>query len=84
MGDPIPTEALQPGDLVFYNTLQRHYSHVGIYLGKARFVHAPASGGAVRIEDMHVSYWASRYDGARRVAFFRAADARELITNQER
>lgn len=57
----------QPGDLVFYNTQQRPFSHVGIYLGESRFVHAPSSGGAVRIEDMRLAYWAKRFDGARRV-----------------
>src|SRR5262245_10212649 len=58
----------QPGDLLFYNTQGRPYSHVGIYLGESRFVHAPSSGGAVRIEDMRLSYWTKRFDGARRVA----------------
>jgi cell wall-associated NlpC family hydrolase len=57
----------QPGDLLFYNTQQRPFSHVGIYLGESRFVHAPSSGGAVRIEDMRLAYWAKRFDGARRV-----------------
>lgn len=56
------------GDLVFFNTTGRPYSHVGIYVGQNRFVHAPASGGTVRLEDMGKSYWASRYDGARRIA----------------
>ena len=59
---------LQPGDLVFYNTLRRPYSHVGIYLGESRFVHAPSSGGTVRIEDMRLGYWVQRFDGARRMA----------------
>jgi cell wall-associated NlpC family hydrolase len=58
----------QPGDLLFYNTQQRPFSHVGIYLGESRFVHAPSTGGAVRIEDMRLAYWAKRFDGARRVA----------------
>jgi len=57
----------QPGDLLFYNTQQRPFSHVGIYLGESRFVHAPSTGGAVRIEDMRLAYWAKRFDGARRV-----------------
>jgi cell wall-associated NlpC family hydrolase len=57
----------QPGDLLFYNTQRRPFSHVGIYLGESRFVHAPSTGGAVRIEDMRLAYWASRFDGARRV-----------------
>jgi cell wall-associated NlpC family hydrolase len=58
----------QPGDLLFYNTQGRPFSHVGIYLGELRFIHAPSSGGAVRIEDMRLAYWAKRFDGARRVA----------------
>lgn len=58
---------LEPGDLVFFNTLRRAYSHVGIYLGEGRFIHAPRSGARVRIEDMHSSYWKKRFNGARRV-----------------
>ena len=64
---PIATRDLVPGDLVFYNTEGRHFSHVGIYLGNGRFVHAPSSGGRVRLEEMRMSYWARRFDGARRV-----------------
>ncbi|MFC4421943.1 C40 family peptidase [Cupriavidus pampae] len=55
------------GDLVFFNTTGRANSHVGIYVGQNRFVHAPATGGTVRLEDMGKSYWATRYNGARRV-----------------
>jgi len=55
------------GDLVFFNTTGRANSHVGIYVGQNRFVHAPATGGTVRLEDMGKSYWAARYNGARRV-----------------
>ncbi|HET9978172.1 MAG TPA: C40 family peptidase [Burkholderiaceae bacterium] len=62
----VERDALVPGDLVFFNTLQRAYSHVGIYLGDGRFIHAPRSGSAVRVEDMRSSYWAARFDGARR------------------
>jgi cell wall-associated NlpC family hydrolase len=58
---------LRPGDLVFYNTQQRAYSHVGIYIGKQRFIHAPSSNGVVRIEDMGGRYWQNRFDGARRM-----------------
>jgi cell wall-associated NlpC family hydrolase len=58
---------LQPGDLVFFNTLRRTFSHVGIYLGEGRFIHAPRTGSAVRIESMGASYWARRYTGARRL-----------------
>ncbi len=64
----IGREDLQPGDLVFFNTLRRTYSHVGIYVGDHKFIHSPRPGAAVRIEDMRVNYWQRRYDGARRVA----------------
>lgn len=58
---------LQPGDLVFFNTLRRAFSHVGIYLGEGRFIHAPRPGAQVRIESMNSSYWRPRFNGARRV-----------------
>lgn len=63
----IDKKDLQPGDLVFFNTLRRTFSHVGIYIGEGRFIHSPRSGGEVRIEDMRESYWAKRFNGARRV-----------------
>ncbi len=59
---------LRPGDLVFFNTMRRAFSHVGIYIGEGRFIHAPRTGGAVRIEDMRVAYWTKRFNGARRAA----------------
>lgn len=66
---PVGGTDLRPGDLVFYNTQRRAFSHVGIYLGEGRFVHAPSSGGVVRVEDMRAEYWMRRFDGARRVTF---------------
>ncbi len=57
---------LKPGDLVFFNTMRRTFSHVGIYVGDDKFIHSPRAGGAVRIEDMSDSYWARRFTGARR------------------
>jgi cell wall-associated NlpC family hydrolase len=57
---------LQPGDLVFFNTLRRSFSHVGIYVGEGKFIHSPRSGAAVRVEDMTIAYWARRFTGARR------------------
>ena len=59
-------DELRPGDLVFFNTLRRTFSHVGIYVGDGKFIHSPRSGGAVRIEDMRFAYWSQRYTGARR------------------
>ena len=59
---------LQPGDLVFFNTLDRPFSHVGIYLGDQRFVHAASSrSGGVMLSSLSESYWSLRFEGARRV-----------------
>lgn len=65
--DPIEATELQPGDLVFFNTMRRAYSHVGIYLGNDQFIHSPRPGKQVRVENMSDSYWAKRFNGARRV-----------------
>jgi len=64
---PIDKKDLQPGDLVFFNTMRRAFSHVGIYVGEGKFIHAPKPGAQVRVEDMGGSYWVRRFDGARRV-----------------
>jgi cell wall-associated NlpC family hydrolase len=66
-GVPVSLAELQAGDLVFYDTQKRPYSHVGIYLGDGKFVHAPKSGAQVRIESIKSAYWAKRFDGARRI-----------------
>lgn len=66
-GQSIKLAQLREGDLVFYDTNKQSYSHVGIYLGDERFIHAPSSGGRVRIEDMGLPYWRKHYNGARRV-----------------
>jgi len=58
---------LQPGDLVFFNTMRRAFSHVGIYVGNGKFIHAPRAGAEVRVESMGGSYWQNRFNGARRV-----------------
>ena len=58
---------LKPGDLVFFNTMRRTFSHVGIYIGDNKFIHSPRSGSEVRVEDMRLGYWQTRFNGARRV-----------------
>ena len=58
---------LKPGDLVFFDTMRRTFSHVGIYLGDGKFIHSPRTGETVRIEDLNVSYWARHFTGGRRV-----------------
>jgi cell wall-associated NlpC family hydrolase len=65
--EKIDRSELQPGDLVFFNTMRRAFSHVGIYVGDGNFIHAPKPGAKVRVESLSVSYWARRFDGARRV-----------------
>lgn len=62
----VKREELKPGDLVFFNTLKRTFSHVGIYVGDGKFIHSPRTGGEVRVEDMRFVYWAKRFTGARR------------------
>lgn len=59
-------EDLRPGDLVFFNTMRRTFSHVGIYVGDGKFIHSPATGGSVRVDDMRYAYWSQRFNGARR------------------
>jgi len=63
----IDARELKPGDLVFFNTMRRTFSHVGIYLGDHYFLHAPRPGAEIRVENMQNSYWIKRYNGARRV-----------------
>jgi cell wall-associated NlpC family hydrolase len=66
-GAQVKYTELRPGDLVFYNTLHRPYSHVVIYIGDRHFIHSPRTGKAVSIENMDTNYWRARYNGARRV-----------------
>lgn len=63
----IDRSELKPGDLVFFNTMKRAFSHVGIYVGDGKFIHSPRSGSQVRVEDMRIAYWQTRFNGARRV-----------------
>ncbi len=63
----IDKSELRPGDLVFFNTMRRAFSHVGIYIGDNKFIHSPRSGAEVRVEDMRLGYWQTRFNGARRV-----------------
>ncbi len=67
VGLPVDVAELRPGDLVFYNTRNRAYSHVGIYLGDGRFIHAPRAGQRVRTESVQNPYWRARFNGARRL-----------------
>ncbi|MDR1647981.1 MAG: C40 family peptidase [Zoogloeaceae bacterium] len=66
-GQKVAPADLKPGDLVFFNTMRRAFSHVGIYLGDHYFLHSPSAGGTVRLESMQNRYWVQRYNGARRI-----------------
>ncbi len=68
LGESIKRSELERGDLVFFNTRGQRFSHVGIYVGEGKFVHAPRTGSKVRVEDMNIGYWKKRYNGARRLA----------------
>lgn len=59
---------LQPGDLVFFNTMRHAFSHVGIYIGEGQFIHSPKPGAKVRVDSLSLAYWNRRFNGARRVA----------------
>ncbi len=72
---------LQPGDLVFFNTLKRTFSHVGIYVGDGKFIHSPRPGGEVRVEDMGFAYWKKRFTGARRAELPDTATAAAPASN---
>jgi cell wall-associated NlpC family hydrolase len=67
VGDKISVDQLKPGDLVFFNTRRFAFSHVGIYLGDNRFIHAPRTGRDVEITMIDKSYWQKRFNGARRL-----------------
>ncbi|WP_454764295.1 C40 family peptidase [Cupriavidus campinensis] len=67
VGTTVAVTDLRPGDLVFFNTMRHTFSHVGIYIGDNKFVHAPSTGSKIRVDDMRASYWVTRYNGARRI-----------------
>jgi cell wall-associated NlpC family hydrolase len=67
LGEAIGLPELEAGDLVFFNTQRKPFSHVGIYIGDGRFIHAPKEGAVVRTENLHARYWATRFNGARRI-----------------
>lgn len=67
LGSNLELGELRPGDLVFFNTRRKPFSHVGIYVGEDRFVHSPSSGRAIMVSSMREDYWRNRYNGARRI-----------------
>lgn len=67
LGISIEKNNLQIGDLVFFNTLKSDFSHVGIYVGDGKFIHAPSAGSSVRVESMQSVYWEKRFNGAKRL-----------------
>ncbi|WP_044041403.1 C40 family peptidase [Caballeronia insecticola] len=83
VGEKVTVSDLKPGDLVFFNTMRRSFSHVGIYIGDNKFVHSPSTGSTIRVDDMEDGYWEKRFQGARRIenAQFRdGADLRQRVS----
>jgi cell wall-associated NlpC family hydrolase len=83
MGDSIARQDLQPGDLVFFNTRRFAFSHVGIYLGEGRFIHAPRTGRDVEVAELGNRYWQKRFDGARRLVGTLPALVPSLVSTAE-
>ena len=67
LGQTVNRTDLKPGDLVFFNTLSRSFSHVGIYVGDGKFIHAPSTGKTVQVVNLNDKYWQKHYQGARRI-----------------
>lgn len=67
LGKKVALPDLRPGDLVFFNTRHFAFSHVGLYLGDDRFIHAPSRGGEVEVVALSTAYWQKRFMGARRI-----------------
>jgi len=67
VGESVGRDSLQPGDLVFFNTRRFQFSHVGLYIGDNRFIHAPSRGGAVQVVRLDDAYWQKAFNGARRI-----------------
>ncbi|MFX1762273.1 C40 family peptidase [Paraburkholderia sp. A1RI-2L] len=67
VGEKVSMSNLKPGDLVFFNTMRRTFSHVGIYIGDNKFVHSPSTGSTIRVDDLDNGYWEKRFTGARRI-----------------
>lgn len=88
VGLEIRKDELRPGDLVFFNTMRHAFSHVGIYVGDNKFIHAPSRGKSIRVDDMTKTYWEKRYNGARRMEGFDAMTEQQrqqlLLDYQER
>ncbi|MCG1018205.1 MULTISPECIES: C40 family peptidase [Burkholderiaceae] len=77
VGEKVKMSELKPGDLVFFNTMRRTFSHVGIYIGDNKFVHSPSTGSTIRVDELDSGYWEKRFTGARRLdaAYPAKADA---------
>lgn len=83
VGAKVRMADLKPGDLVFFNTMRRSFSHVGIYIGGNKFVHSPSTGSTIRVDDLDDGYWEKRFTGARRIetAFpVKADDLRKRVS----
>ncbi|KMQ80185.1 Lipoprotein spr precursor [Candidatus Burkholderia pumila] len=81
VGEKVTVSDLKPGDLVFFNTMRRSFSHVGIYIGDNKFVHSPSTGNTIRVDDLDDGYWEKRFQGARRIENAQFSDGSDLRQN---
>jgi cell wall-associated NlpC family hydrolase len=83
VGEKVKMTDLKPGDLVFFNTMRRTFSHVGIYIGDNKFVHSPSTGSRIRVDELDDGYWEKRFTGARRVeaSFSGAPDLKASVNS---
>jgi cell wall-associated NlpC family hydrolase len=79
LGEDVERDELKPGDLVFFNTLGRRFSHVGIYLGDDRFIHSPSTGSKIQIVSLNDAYWLKHYNGAKRVTQASVAERQPIL-----
>jgi cell wall-associated NlpC family hydrolase len=79
VGRAVDLRDVEPGDLIFFETVSRGASHVGMAIGEGRFIHAPSSNGVVRVEPYTANYWIRRFVGARRVMDVSASAAEAAV-----
>jgi cell wall-associated NlpC family hydrolase len=79
VGRDVDLRDAEPGDLIFFETVSRGASHVGMVIGEGRFIHAPSSNGVVRVEPYTANYWIRRFVGVRRVMEVNASAAGAVV-----
>ncbi|MDU0809869.1 MAG: C40 family peptidase [Burkholderia sp.] len=82
IGEKIHVNDMKPGDLVFFNTMNRKFSHVGIYIGSEKFVHSPSTGNTIRVDYLNGNYWKKRFSGVRRIETHFPYKCKKIMLNR--